>query len=151
MRYMTSQEIVNSLVENVLELESLEFPLGDPARHSVYLRKQRFRGDAWTAAQARGERFISPFHLDDHLVGFSASQLLNKVVFDVLNADPAICKQFGDCFTREGAWEYDFRLSPRTVEPGQTRTPVLFPRQPIQWNARCGHGVLEPDPGPGRR
>jgi hypothetical protein len=50
MRYMTSQAIATALIEQVFasELEHVDFPMGDPATHKFYLRKQRFLASAWT-------------------------------------------------------------------------------------------------------
>lgn len=130
MRYMTSQEIVNALIEDVLELDSVDFPLGDPARHVVYLRKERFRANAWAAAQAEGGRFDSPYRLPEELVGFSANQLLNKVVYDVLEADPSIRESYGELATRKGPFDYRFHISRKQWNEIKPALRYCFPGSP---------------------
>ncbi len=111
MRYTTSQEIVNNLINDVLDLKPVDFRLGDPANHIVYLRGQRFRANAWQEAQAKGEKFVTRFDLDDDIVGYSPNQLLNKVIFDVLRNDPWVMETYSELISNPAPYDYRFRLS----------------------------------------
>lgn len=113
MRYLTSQKIVATLIEQVFaaDLESIPFPMGDPSKLFFYLRKQRLRADAWTQAQSRGEKQETRYYLNDDDLGFSADQLFNKVVYDVLMADPWFKENYGDKVSHPSTYEYDFQLT----------------------------------------
>ena len=130
MRYLTSQEIVTTLIEQVFQLNACEFPMGDPATHFVYMRRQRFRADAWSNAQAKGEVFRTRFFLDDDDQGFSADQLFNKIIYDVLTADPWFMQNYGDTVKQTSRWDYEISL---TAEQWDAVKPVVryhFPGSP---------------------
>lgn len=109
MRYQSSHEIVSALIDRVFEIPKKDFPLGDDARHFVYLRGQRFRADAWQKAQADGQTFRTRYDLPEDAEGFSPDQLLNKVVYDVLLNDPWVRENYGECFSNPAS--YDFRIA----------------------------------------
>lgn len=123
MRYMTSQEIVTTLIETVFSdwLDAMPFPMGDDAHHFVYLRKQRLKANAWSQAQGKGERLETHYILDEDDVGLSADQLFNQVVYDVLVADPWFVENYGDKVSRSGN-DYTFEL---TREDWDTIKPEL--------------------------
>jgi monoamine oxidase len=126
MRYMPSQEIVTTLIEKVFktELRHVDFPMGNPASHLFYLRKQRFPANSWETEQKKvpPERFMTRYQLDDADLGFAADQLFNKIVYDVLMADPAIRKQYGPKITNPAPYTYVFHL---TAEDWDAIKPVL--------------------------
>lgn len=130
MRYMTSQGIATALIEDVFgsQLTHVDFPMGDPATHTFYLRKQRFPADSWTLGQQPGATpFVTRYAMDDDDVGFSAYQLFNKVVYDVLMADPDIASKFGSKMTHPSEWDYEFTL---TSQDWDAIKPVVSYRFP---------------------
>ncbi len=128
MRYLTSMEIVTSLIEGVFahELHPVEFSMGDPASHYFYLRKQRFKADAWTQAQSRGKRLHTRYQLNDADVGLSAYQLFDKVTYDVLMADPDIRSEYGELMKPNGH-DYTFKLSARDWDAIKPAVRYHFP------------------------
>jgi Flavin containing amine oxidoreductase len=115
MRYLTSMQIVTGLIERVFagELTHVDFSMGNPASLFFYLRKQRFRANAWTEAQRKAETFRTHYALNPDDVGFSPDQLFNKVIYDVLIADPEIKAKFGQKLSNPKRYEYDFKLDAR--------------------------------------
>jgi monoamine oxidase len=118
MRYMApTQEIVTALIEKVFakELKPKGFPMGNPASHFFYLRKQRFQANSWQKAQGATppQRFITRYHLDEADLGFSADQLFNKIVYDVLMADPKIKSAYGKKISNPKPYSYVFQLTAR--------------------------------------
>lgn len=112
MRYMTSQQIVTQLIENVFQadLTHVEFPMGEPANLLFYLRKQQFRANAWQQAQANGSKFQTRYYLDDKHLGYSPDQLFNRIIYDVLMADPWFVENYGDKVSQKSFYDYEFRL-----------------------------------------
>ncbi|MES2117582.1 MAG: FAD-dependent oxidoreductase [Pseudomonadota bacterium] len=115
MRYLTSQKIVTTLIEQVFadQMEAVEFPMGDPADLYMYLRKERCKQNAWTEAQAKGEKLLTRYYLDDDDVGFSADQLFSKVIYDVLTADPWFNENFGEYVNKVDEYTYTIELTLR--------------------------------------
>jgi hypothetical protein len=74
MRYMDQQQIVSTLIEKLFkkELKSVDFPMGDPAKHFFYGRTQRCRADAWTQAQKKNQTFKTNYFLREDLVGYDS-------------------------------------------------------------------------------
>jgi monoamine oxidase len=122
MRYLTSQEIVTTLIEGypltekdlakrtpVLtdQMTPVDFPMGNPAELLFYLRKQHFKQDAWDIAQRYGEKVDTRYYLNDDDLGFSSDQLFNKIIYEVLMADPYVAKKYAKKITK-GPSEYDF-------------------------------------------
>jgi len=97
MRYMTSQIIVTSLIEKVFasELTNIPFPMGNDANHFGYFRKQRLKMDAWENAQNDGQKLKTHYYLNDDDIGYSGDQLFNKLIYDVLAADPWFMQKYG--------------------------------------------------------
>lgn len=114
MRYMTSQQIVTALIEDVFknQLKHVPFPMGKAATHRFYLRKQRFPANSWTEAQKPGRQpFVTRYQLAAGDVGYSPDQLFNKIVYDVLMADPKIRAQYGKKITNPAKYKYAFQLT----------------------------------------
>jgi hypothetical protein len=123
MRYMAAQEIVTALIEDVFKLKHIPFPMGKPAMHRFYLRKQRFLADSWAKAQKAGKGpFLTRYELDSDDVGYSPDQLFNRVVYDVLMADPKIRTQYGAKILNPAPYRYKFEL---TAEEWDAIKPVL--------------------------
>jgi Flavin containing amine oxidoreductase len=123
MRYLTSMQIVTTLIEKVFatELTPVKFPMGDPASLFFYLRRQRFRADAWTQAQGQGAKFETRYALNAEDVGYSPDQLFNKVIYDVIMADPEMKAKFWDKLQNPTPYQYDFELDARdwdAIKPG---------------------------------
>lgn len=125
MRYMTSQNIVASLIEQSdkllgFRLEPIDFPMGDKEseRHFFYMRGQApFRANAWEQAQRAGKKFSTRYFLRDDSIGYSADQLFNKIVYDVLMQDPWFRDhpKYRGLVTRDprDPYSYSFKLTAR--------------------------------------
>jgi Flavin containing amine oxidoreductase len=114
MRYLDAQAMVAALIEKVFarELTPTPFPMGDPATHLFYLRKQRFPANSWSVAQGKGEKFQVTYVLNDDDVGFSGDQLFNKVIYDVLMADPWFANgPYAKLVTNTAPYTYKFMLT----------------------------------------
>ncbi len=113
MRYMTSQEIVTSLIEKVFSklVTPVVFPMGDPADLLTYYRKQRLRQNAWTTAQSQGQTLVTNYQLNSGDVGLNFDQLFNKVVYDVLAADSWFMANYGSKISWDGKFNYQFMLT----------------------------------------
>jgi monoamine oxidase len=125
MRYMPSQQIVTTLIEGVFkkELKHVPFPMGKPATHRFYLRKQRFPANSWAEGQKPGHQpFVTRYQLDAADVGYSADQLFNKIVYDVLMADPKIRTEYGAKISNPAPYTYKFEL---TAEDWDAIKPAL--------------------------
>ncbi len=90
MRYLTSQQIVTTLIEQIFkdEMTNVDFPMGSTTDLLMYLRKQRVKQDAWQVEQAQGKKLSTNYLLNEDDLGFNSDQLFNKVIYDVLMADP---------------------------------------------------------------
>lgn len=113
MRYMTSQKIVTSLIEDVFadRLTNIPFPMGEDAHHFGYFRKQRMKMNAWEEAQQNGKKFQTRYYLNDDDNGFSADQLFNKIVYDVLAADSWFMQNYGSKISNPAPFKYTFQLT----------------------------------------
>ncbi len=126
MRYLTSQEIVTTLIEGypltepdlakrtkVLKypMTPVPFPMGDPAELLMYLRKQRMKQNAWEVAQSNGEKLQTRYYLNADDEGFNADQLFNKIIYDVLMADPWFVSEYGHKAFRYTTYRYEFKLT----------------------------------------
>ncbi|MES2075739.1 MAG: FAD-dependent oxidoreductase [Pseudomonadota bacterium] len=113
MRYLTSQQIVTTLIEEVFadQMEAVEFPMGDPAKLFMYLRKDRCKQNAWSQAQANGEKLLTRYYLNDDDIGFSADQLFSKVIYDVLVADPWFNERYSEFVNKVDEYTYTIHLT----------------------------------------
>ncbi len=127
MRYLTSQEIVTSLIEGYPTTEPdlskrkpvlkdkmtpVDFPMGDPAQLLFYLRKQHFKQDAWNIAQRYDEKLETRYFLNDDDLGFSSDQLFNKIIYEVLMADPWFAKKYAKKVSKGPShYDYGFKLT----------------------------------------
>lgn len=129
MRYMTSQQIVTTLIEEVFqkELKHVPFPMGQPATHLFYLRKQRFPANSWTEAQKQKKKFVTRYQLDSDDVGYSGDQLFNKVVYDVLMADPKIREEYGAKVSNPTPYTYEFELTAQDWDAIKPALRYCFP------------------------
>jgi monoamine oxidase len=125
MRYLSSHLITTTLIEQVFkkDLTSVDFPMGDDAHLIAYLRKQRLRVNSWVDAQERGKRLNTNYILNNKDRGFSASQLFNRIVYEVLMADPWFVRNFPGKATNPSKYNYTFTLTSRDwneVKPNLT-------------------------------
>lgn len=131
MRYMTSQEIVTNLIEKVFadELDHIPFPMGQSDHLFGYFRKQRMKMNAWDEAQAKGEKFQTRYFLNEGDLGFSADQLFNKVVYDVLAADPWFMSCYADKIIHDPTkpYDYSFEIDRRTWNIIKPKLTYHFP------------------------
>ncbi|MDH6250321.1 hypothetical protein M2347_000048 [Chryseobacterium sp. H1D6B] len=146
MRYLTSQEIVTTLIEGypltekdpakrtpVLQdiMTPVPFPMGDPAKLLMYLRKERFKQDAWTVAQGENEKLPTRYYLNDDDDGFSSDQLFNKIIYDVLMADPWVAKTYKDKIIKGSTiYDYSFELNSRDWDDIKPKLVYNFPNSP---------------------
>jgi len=146
MRYLTSQEIVTTLIEGyplsepdlskripVLKdkMTPVPFPMGSPAELIMYLRKEHFKQDAWTVAQAAGEKLSTRYYLNDDDFGFSSDQLFNKIIYEVLMADPYVAETYGKKIIK-GASIYDYSFELTSVDWDDIKPKLVynFPNSP---------------------
>jgi monoamine oxidase len=126
MRYLTSQEIVTTLIEGypltekdltkrtpVLpdKMTPIPFPMGDSSNLLMYLRKERTTQDAWNIAQSKGEKLITRYYLNKEDIGFNADQLFNKIISDVLMADPWFVENYGHLIIKKSEYEIEFQIT----------------------------------------
>jgi len=113
MRYLTSQKIITSLVQNVFkeELEHVDFPMGNNADLFGYFRKQRIKMNAWEVAQEKGGSLETHYYLNEKDKGFSPNQLFNKIIYDVLIADPWFLMHFGQYIKKTSNYDYSFKIT----------------------------------------
>lgn len=114
MRYLDSQQIVTQLIENVFkeDLTHIDFPMGDDSKLFVYLRKQRLIANQWVESQRRGGKLETRFYLNEGDLGFSADQLFNKVIYEVLMADPAFVNSpLSKKVSNPKPYTYEFQLT----------------------------------------
>ncbi|MCP3169722.1 flavin monoamine oxidase family protein [Myxococcus qinghaiensis] len=125
MRYLQSHEIVNSLITKVFtqEVTPVDFPLGDDSNHYRYLRGQRFKANEWENAQDDRRTYKTRYFLPDAVVGFTSDQLFNKIIYDVLMADPWFRERYPGKATFTAPYDYAFTLTAREwddVKPNLT-------------------------------
>jgi monoamine oxidase len=113
MRYLTSQKIVTSLIQNVFkeELKHVDFPMGNDANLFGYFRKQRIKMNAWEIAQEKGEKLETHYYLNEKDLGYSPNQLFNKLIYDVLIADPWFEMHFGQYIEKISKYDYSFKIT----------------------------------------
>lgn len=113
MRYLTSQKIVTTLIEEVFaaQMQPAAFPMGDPAKLLMYLRKQRFHQNDWQLEQAEGRQLATRYYLNSDDNGYSSDQLFNKIIYDVLMADPWFVTNFPGKAEQTGPYDYAFYLT----------------------------------------
>lgn len=114
MRYLDSQQIVTQLIENVFkdQLDHIDFPMGNDEHLFVYLRKQRFKADQWVNEQQKGQKLQTRFYLNEADEGYSADQLFNKVIYEVLMADPNfVASPLSKKVSNPKAYTYQFELT----------------------------------------
>ncbi len=91
MRYMTEQQIVTALIEDVFSvqfgLKPIDFPMGNADHHLFYLRKQRFFANRFSQADITGEKFKTRYFVGKEYQGKSADDIFNIIIERVLEAD----------------------------------------------------------------
>ncbi|HBV15840.1 flavin monoamine oxidase family protein [Chryseobacterium carnipullorum] len=146
MRYLTSQEIVTTLIEGyplteedpakripVLKdtMTPVAFPMGDPSKLLMYLRKDRCKQDAWNVAQDEGKKLPTRYYLNDDDDGFSSDQLFNKIIYEVLMADPWVAETYKDKIIKgDGIYDYSFKLTSEDWDVIKPRLVYNFPNSP---------------------
>ncbi|WP_426294933.1 flavin monoamine oxidase family protein [Dyadobacter endophyticus] len=146
MRYLTSQQIVTTLIEGypltekdlskrtpVLKdhMTPVPFPMGNPADLLFYLRKQHFKQNAWNVAQDKGEKLVTRYYLNDDDIGFSSDQLFNKIIYDVLVADPWFVANYSDKVTKGPTqYDYGFKLTSEDWDQVKPKLTYNFPGSP---------------------
>ncbi|KFF23800.1 flavin monoamine oxidase family protein [Chryseobacterium vrystaatense] len=146
MRYLTSQQIVTTLIEGypltekdpakrtpVLKdkMTPIDFPMGKPEELLMYLRKERFKQDAWDVAQKEGRKLVTRYYLNDDDHGFSSDQLFNKIIYDVLMADPWVAEKYGDRIIKgDTMYDYSFKLTSEDWDHIKPRLVYNFPNSP---------------------
>lgn len=144
MRYLTSQEIVTTLIEGyplsapidqrtpVLAdtMTPIPFPMGDPAKLMMYLRKEPLRQDAWDVAQRYGKKLTTRFYLNDDDIGFSSDQLFNKIIYNVLMADPWFVSNYEDKVQKTSEYEVTFELTSQEWDDIKPNLTYCFPNSP---------------------
>ncbi|MEG5048411.1 FAD-dependent oxidoreductase [Microcoleus sp. B4-C1] len=132
MRYMTSQKIVTTLIEEVFqkELTSTGFPMGKPEHLLMYLRKQRFYANDWEDTQNQGEKLTTRYFLNDEDIGYSADQLFNKIVYDVLVNDPCVIEKYRDKVCNHHEYKYEFKLTSEDWDDIKPRLKYCFEGSP---------------------
>lgn len=146
MRYLTSQEIVTTLIEGypsnkndpskrtpVLKdiMTPISFDMGKPEELLMYIRKERFKQDAWTVAQKENKKLVTRYYLNDDDFGFSSDQLFNKIIYDVLMADPWVAQKYHKKIIKEdGVYDYSFRLTSQDWDDIKPKLVYNFPNSP---------------------
>lgn len=146
MRYLTSQEIVTTLIEGypltekdlskrtpVLKdkMTPVLFPMGDSTKLLMYLRKERTKQDAWTVAQGKNKKLQTRYYLNEDDLGFSSDQLFNKIIYDVLMADPWVAKKYGHKIKKgTSIYDYSFELDSREWDDIKPKMVYNFPGSP---------------------
>ncbi|WP_286748319.1 FAD-dependent oxidoreductase [Roseivirga sp. UBA1976] len=146
MRYLTSQEIVTTLIEGypltepdlnkrtpVLKdkMTPVPFPMGNTSKLLMYLRKEHFKQDAWEAAQKQNKKLTTRYFLNQDDIGYSADQLFNKIIYDVLMADPWFKTNYGSKVSHEaGSYDYTFMLTSRDWDEVKPMLTYNFPGSP---------------------
>ncbi len=133
MRYLTSQMIVTTLIEQVFknEMTHIDFPMGDPANLIMYLRKERTKQNAWEEAQKQGKELVTRYVLNKDDVGFSNDQLFNKIIYDVLTADAWCKKKYAKKIIKgKSKYDYSFTLTSRDWDDIKPRLKYNFEGSP---------------------
>jgi monomeric sarcosine oxidase len=132
MRYLTSQEIITTLIEDVFaeNLPSINFPMGDSTYLLTYLRKQRLTQNTWEVYQRNNEKLVTNYQLNENTVGFNADQLFNKVFYDVLTADAWFMDNYKDKVSYDGKYDYEFQLTSRDWNDIKINLTYCFENSP---------------------
>jgi hypothetical protein len=144
MRYLTSQEIVTTLIEGypdpldknklipVLKdtMTPIDFPMGKDDQLLMYLRKERMKQNAWQVAQKDNDKLITRYFLNDSDLGLSSDQLFNKVIHDVLMADPWVAENYGKLIKGDSPLNYSFELTSRDWDDIKPKLVYNFPNSP---------------------
>ncbi|PJJ07833.1 flavin-dependent amine oxidoreductase [Flavobacterium sp. 1] len=145
MRYLTSQEIVTTLIEGYIPPENpsiripvlkdkmtpVPFPMGESSKLLMYLRKERFKQDAWTVAQGQNQKLPTRYYLNNNDFGFSSDQLFNKIIYDVLMADSWVAAAYGKKIKQgPSIYDYAFELTSRDWDDIKPKLIYNFPNSP---------------------
>ncbi|MDR6486182.1 monoamine oxidase [Chryseobacterium vietnamense] len=146
MRYLTSQEIVTTLIEGyplketdlskrtpVLKdkMTPIPFHMGEPEKLLMYIRKERFKQNAWTEEQKHDNKLITRYYLNEGDEGFSSDQLFNKIIYNVLMADAWVAENYKELITADpNGYDYTFKLTSRDWDVIKPRLMYNFPGSP---------------------
>ena len=146
MRYLTSQEIVTTLIEGYPLTEKdpskrtpilkdkmtpVDFPMGDNSKLLMYLRKEHFKQNDWQLKQQQGEKLMTRYYLNEDDIGYSADQLFNKIIYDVLMADPWFVKTYpGKAKKGSTDYDYSFELTSEEWDDVKPNLTYIFKNSP---------------------
>ncbi|MCW1962620.1 flavin monoamine oxidase family protein [Chryseobacterium viscerum] len=146
MRYLTSQEIVTTLIEGyplkeqdlskrtpVLKdkMTPIPFHMGEPEKLLMYIRKERFKQNAWTEEQKHDNKLITRYYLNEGDEGFSSDQLFNKIIYNVLMADAWVAETYKELIIADpNGYDYTFKLTSRDWDAIKPRMIYNFPGSP---------------------
>jgi hypothetical protein len=150
MRYLTSQEIVTTLIEGYpltepdlkkrtpvldAQMTPVLFPMGEPKDLYIYLRKQRLKQNAWNVAQDAGEKLETRYFLNEGDLGYSSDQLFNKIIYDVLMADAWCAHKYRDKISQSSSspYDYTFELTSRDWDDIKLHLVYHFPNSPYHF------------------
>lgn len=144
MRYLTSQQIVTTLIEGYPSPEDpdkripvlkdkmtpVPFPMGESSKLLMYLRKEHLQQDAWNDAQKDHKKLITRYFLNEDDLGYSSDQLFNKIIHDVLMADPWVAKTYVSKIKGTSPLDYSFELDSRDWDDIKPKLVYHFPNSP---------------------
>ncbi|MFZ4928001.1 flavin monoamine oxidase family protein [Chryseobacterium sp. Mn2064] len=146
MRYLTSQEIVTTLIEGyplsekdlskrtpVLKgkMTPIPFHMGKEDKLLMYIRKERFKQNAWEVEQKQNKKLKTRYYLNHDDEGFSSDQLFNKIIYNVLMADPWVAKTYKKkIIAGHHAYDFKFKLDSRDWDAIKPRLVYHFPGSP---------------------
>ena len=111
MRYLTSQKITTSLIENIFKLKNKKFKTGETSSHTFYLRGQRFKENEWEENQKKQDKFYTRYFMSEQLQGYHPDQLFNKVIAEVCLNDPWFNDSYNNKIEKQDDYNYSFKLS----------------------------------------
>ncbi len=140
MRYLTSQEIITTLVEGYPltekdqkkrtpllkgKMTAVNFSMGNPKQLLLYLRKLHYKQDAWDVAQHNNEKLLTRYYLNEEDKGYSAHQLFNKIIYNVLMADPWFVENYSGK-VRKGPKHYDYQFFLTGQEWDEVKPKLIY-------------------------
>lgn len=111
MRYLTSQKITTSLIENIFKLNNKKFETGETSSHTFYLRGQRFKENEWEEEQKKKDKFYTRYFMSEQFQGYHPDQLFNKIIAEVCLNDPWFNDNYNNKIEKQDDYNYSFKLS----------------------------------------
>lgn len=150
MRYLTSQEIITTLVEGYPlteknqkkrtpllkgKMTSIPFSMGSPKQLLFYLRKTHYKQDAWDTAQRHNEKLLTRYYLNEKDIGYNAHQLFNKIIYNVLMADPWFVENYSSKVSH-GPEYYDYKFFLTSQEWDTIKPKLTYHFEKSPYNGR---------------